>query len=52
MSGFAPAGTEPALVLPAALAEAAELVRPVLVAGGEPAAVVILVDIDAQGVGD
>jgi len=52
MSGFATAGEHPALVLPDALAEAADLVRPVLIAGDEPAAVIILVEIVAQGVGD
>jgi len=52
MSGLAPAGTVPALVLPDALVEAADLVRPVLVAGGQPVAAIILVEIEAQGVGD
>lgn len=50
MSGLAPAGTGPALVLPAALSEAADLIRPVLVNGGEPTAAIVLVDIEAQGV--
>ena len=52
MSCFAPAGTDAALVLPADLSEAADLTRPVLVAGGEPTAVVVLVEVEAQGVGD
>ncbi len=47
-----PAGTSPALVLPAAFSEAVDLVRPVLTAGTQPGAVVILLDIEAQGVED
>ena len=50
MSCFAPAATEPALVLPAALSEAADLTRPVLIAGGQPVAAVVLIDIEVQGV--
>lgn len=50
MSGFASAGAGPALVLPDDLSEAADLARPVLTAGGEPTAAVILVEIEAQGV--
>lgn len=50
MNHAAPAGTAPAFTLPDALQEAADAVRPVLVAGAQPVAVVILVDIEAQGV--
>lgn len=52
MSTFEPAGAGPALVLPAAFVEAVDLVRPVLTAGTQPRAVVVLVDIEAQGVED
>lgn len=52
MNGGAPAGTAPALTLPADLSEAATLVRPVLVAGTQPGAVVVLLNVEAQGVED
>lgn len=51
MNFLAPAGTGPTFTLPAEFVEAADAVRPVLVAGDQPSAVVILVDIEAQGVG-
>lgn len=44
----APAELAPA-ELPAAAVEAALLTRPVLTAGGQPQAVVILMDVDAKG---
>lgn len=50
MSGGAPAGATPALTLPDNLSEAATLLRPVLEAGTQPGAVVLLLDIEAQGV--
>jgi hypothetical protein len=50
VSGFAPAGAGPAMVLPADLSEAADLVRPVLENGGEPIAAIVLIEIEAQGV--
>lgn len=49
---FGPLGAIPLLVLPDDASEATELVRPVLVAGPEPTAVVILLDIDVRGAGD
>ncbi len=49
---FEPAGTGPALVLPAAVSEAVDLVRPALSAGTQPRAVVVLLEIEAQGVED
>lgn len=50
MSFLAPAGESPALTLPANAQQAVDAVRPVLVAGPQPRAAVILVDIEAQGV--
>ncbi len=47
---LAPAGTPPAHVLPAAFSEAVDLVRPVFAPGPQPRAVVILLEIEAQGV--
>jgi hypothetical protein len=47
---LAPPGTLPDHTLPDSAQEAADAVRPVLRAGGQPGAVVILVDIEAQGV--
>ncbi len=47
--GFAPPGTEPPAVLPAAWALAALASRPVRVAGGQPVAAIVLVEIDARG---
>lgn len=47
---FEPAGVSPAHTLPPEFVEAADLVRPVLTAGTQPGAVVILLDIEAQGV--
>jgi len=52
VSFFGPAFTEAAFVVPADLSEAADLVRPVLIAGDAPTAVIILVEIEAQGAGD
>lgn len=49
---LAPAGTSPALVLPPEFAEAVDLARPILVAGPQPGAVIILLEIEAQGVED
>ncbi len=51
MTLFAPTLTLPALTIPDDASEAADLVRPVLVAGGEPPATVILIDVDARGGG-
>lgn len=51
MTALAPAGVDPAHVLPQEFSEAADLLRPVLEAGGEPQAAIILIDIEAQGVG-
>lgn len=45
-----PAFDLPAVTLPVAAQQAVDLQRPVLAAGGQPEAVVILVDIEAQGV--
>lgn len=50
MNLLAPAQTGPTHTLPADLVEAVDAVRPVLVAGPQPGAAVILVDIEAQGV--
>lgn len=50
MSLLSPAGGSPAHTLPASAQEAADLARPVLAQGGPPVAVVVLVDIEAQGV--
>jgi hypothetical protein len=47
---LAPAFAGPTFTLPASAEEAVDAVRPVLVAGGQPVAAVILVDIEAQGV--
>lgn len=49
MNAIGPSGTEPSHVLPAAFSEAVDLVRPVLTAGTQPGAVVILLTIEAQG---
>lgn len=49
---LAPAGMGPAFVLPAEFSAALDLIRPVLDPGGPPVAVVILVQIEAQGVED
>jgi hypothetical protein len=46
---LAPAATGPTHTLPEALQEAVDAVRPVLVAGDQPVAAVILVDVEAQG---
>lgn len=45
-----PAGTQPAHALPPEYVEAVDLLRPVLTPGTQPGAVVILLDIEAQGV--
>lgn len=50
MNHLAPAGELPAHVLPASTEEAVVFVRPVLTAGTQPRAVVVLVDVVAQGV--
>jgi hypothetical protein len=47
----APGGHPPAS-LPASAREAAPAARPLMVRGGEPGAVVLLVEIDVQGVGE
>jgi len=46
---FAPPGTEAPAVLPAAWALAALASRPVRVAGGQPGAAIVLVEIDVRG---
>jgi len=46
---FAPPGTEPLAVLPAAWALAVLAARPVRVAGGQPVAAIVLVEIDVRG---
>lgn len=50
MNGLSPAGEGPSHTLPAAAQEAVDAVRPILVAGSQPGAVVILLDVEAQGV--
>jgi hypothetical protein len=50
VSHLAPAGEVPPHTLPASAQEAVDAVRPVLTAGPQPGAVVILVDIEARGV--
>lgn len=50
MNFLAPSGEVPPFTLPASAQQAADLQRPVLVAGRQPTAVVVLVDIEAQGV--
>jgi hypothetical protein len=52
VSLLAAAGELPAHTLPAAAQQAVDAVRPVLTAGGQPGAVVVLVDIEAQGVSE
>jgi hypothetical protein len=47
-TAFAPPGTEPPSVLPAALALAALAARPQRDAGGQPSAAVVLVEIDTR----
>lgn len=47
-AAFAPPGTEPSAVLPAALALAVLAARPMRVAGSQPAAAVVLVEIDTR----
>lgn len=47
---LAPAGELPAHTLPASAQQAVDLARPVLTAGFQPQAVMILLDIEAQGV--
>ena len=49
MTHLAPAQDLPAHALPDAAQEGADLLRPVLSAGGQPGAVVVLMDIEAQG---
>lgn len=46
---FAPAGVEAPAVLPAAFVLAALAARPMRQAGGEPAAAVVLVEIEQKG---
>jgi hypothetical protein len=50
VSLLAPAGSLPAHTLPDSAQEGVDTVRPVLTAGGQPGTVVVLVDIEAQGV--
>ena len=46
---FAPPGTEAPAVLPALLATAVLASRPVRVAGSQPVAAIVLVEIDVRG---
>ncbi|MBR0649501.1 hypothetical protein GXW78_07510 [Roseomonas terrae] len=48
-AGFDGPGFQPPATLPAMFEEAAGLTRPVLTAGSEPRAVVLLVEVDAKG---
>lgn len=48
--GTEPPATEPPAVLAAAVASAALAARPIRVAGGQPVAAVVLVDVDEKGV--
>lgn len=47
--GFDGPGFQPPATLPAAVEEAALLARPILVPGGEPRAVVLLIEVQAKG---